>query len=143
MNRRSFEQNVPLIFEDISNAHILSIADINRFKSINDDYGHSVGDEVIILLSEILTNLFPTGDLYRLGGDEFALVTTKEKPNEIQEVIEKALKDALSVDGNEINISISVGSSYFKDSTNLEELYKQTDKKMYKAKKEYDIRLKR
>lgn len=139
LNRRSFEQDLARYFENLNENEMLSIIDIDRFKDVNDEFGHQFGDSVIIEMSKIITNLFPNGDFYRIGGDEFALVTRNKKSKEIKAKIDKHLSNHIVIESQTILLSLSIGSLEFKSFDSLEELYKSTDKAMYMEKKKNDL----
>lgn len=115
------------------------IIDVDNFKSVNDTYGHSKGDEVLATLANILRSTFRFTDICaRIGGDEFVVFLTNETSgNSLQERVQhiisefqKALKD-LGIDGP---IGISIGGVYGKGTTTLEELYEHADKLLYYVK---------
>ncbi|OFI06724.1 cyclic di-GMP phosphodiesterase Gmr [Clostridium acetireducens DSM 10703] len=113
--------------------------DINKFKNINDNYGHNVGDLVLIEMSKRFKFVLKSGEmLARLGGDEFILYKSFVK----QETMYKFIKRILSVfkapfmlQNYSGNITTSLGISlYPKDGTIMEELIKKADIAMYSAK---------
>ncbi|MDH3354527.1 MAG: bifunctional diguanylate cyclase/phosphodiesterase, partial [Chromatiales bacterium] len=78
MNRRAFDEqwhNIASLGSNRSLGICLAIFDLNRFKPINDTYGHEVGDQVLKLVAQLLKRSLREGEsLYRLGGDEFAAI---------------------------------------------------------------------
>ena len=83
LNRKTFESNFEKICGDLQEAissptqlhSWLGVLDIDHFKSINDTYGHVIGDEVLLLVSQIMQRTLRGGDqLYRFGGEEFVVV---------------------------------------------------------------------
>ncbi len=126
------QQHVPGIF---------AIFDIDEFKHINDTYGHAVGDEAIIKVAEVLKDdLLSSSVVFRLGGDEFAIYLPNYLSKQDAEIIvEQLFEDInqimLSADHN-YHIKISLGMSLYdgKEDISFEELYKETDKKLYVAK---------
>ena len=136
-NRRGFEMLLEEL--DLSNVAVL-LVDLDRFKSINDLYGHDVGDKVLIKVSKALTNNFgENGHICRLGGDEFVILLEHTSP---------AVKDQLKKQVDAINkwlrnghdglppFSLSVGVS-FCNSGKTEDvlaLLKQADEALYDAK---------
>ncbi len=115
------------------------IIDADNFKFVNDNYGHSKGDEVLSSLANILRGTFRFTDICaRIGGDEFIVFLTNETSGSsleerIQHIIsefQKALKD-LKIDGP---IGISIGGVYGKGTSTLEELYDHADKLLYYVK---------
>lgn len=119
---------------------ILAI-DIDHFKKINDTYGHDCGDAVLKQLGEILQSSCRDYDIVaRVGGEEFSVVlvgVTNTKAIEIAEKIRDLVEnhDFILPTNKNIRISISVGVATYPESIdNLEELKKQADIELYKAK---------
>ena len=122
--------------------HALSIAmmDIDKFKLINDLYGHSEGDNALKLFASVVRDALRQNDLFgRYGGDEFVIIfpnSTKEKAQKVIDRISNALKTAvLKVDNAEIEISMSVGLCALTDEIAPEEMINKADQIMYENKK--------
>ncbi len=121
--------------------HAMLMIDIDNFKSVNDNFGHLVGDEVITVISKRLQNLFRTTDIVgRIGGDEFVVflrdVNKKELITEKAKEICGIFIDTIVEDCPECKISGSVGIAlYPNDGKTYEELYRKADMALYKAKK--------
>jgi diguanylate cyclase (GGDEF)-like protein len=118
------------------------ILDIDNFKNINDIYGHSVGDKVIISLANKLSELQRTSDIIcRYGGEEFIILlpsTNQENAKIVAEKIRKSVESliiTLSFDKN-ITFTISLGVSHIdlENEDNIEEGLKRADRALYKAK---------
>jgi diguanylate cyclase (GGDEF)-like protein len=114
--------------------------DIDRFKSLNDSYGHGAGDNLLHQFSGRLSDLLPVGDtLCRFGGDEFvAVLDDVENVAEIETIANKIL-DVLSqpvdIDGVPYETTASVGISlYPEDAGDVEKLLRNADLAMYEAK---------
>lgn len=122
---------------------VFIILDIDKFKHINDTYGHTFGDEAIIDLSKILKDSFNSDDvIMRLGGDEFAIFSTHYNSyEEIKDVVNKLFEKVNSIElacDTNYRMSISLGLACYdggNDST-FDTLYKNADIKLYEAKKE-------
>ena len=120
----------------------LCILDIDKFKNINDTYGHSVGDEVIILLANKLEEYVRNSDIVaRFGGEEFVIFLYNTCLSEAYLISEKIRKNVekleLSADGEMLNFTISLGVSEYsdeKDSNNIENTLKRADDALYIAK---------
>ena len=114
--------------------------DINRFKFINDSYGHSVGDKVLQLIAERLKDICPdNGHLFRIGGDEFILILEGFLPIEyISAFSEKILgifDEPLNIEPYTLKINASIGISlYPDDSDDKEELIRYADIAKYTVK---------
>jgi len=114
----------------------LVFVDLNEFKQINDQYGHSVGDDVLAVLGERLKHVIRAGDsVARLGGDEFVvLLTSVAEPAEAAIVAERLLEQItkpIDVAGRQLALTASVGIAV---GGNSAELLKQADAAMYRAK---------
>lgn len=115
--------------------------DIDKFKFVNDNYGHMAGDEVLKFLTEKINRCLRESDsIGRVGGDEFVVLVrhihTEEDIETIICKIFEALKTPLVFEQQEIHIKISIGISLFPDySQNLDSLINQADRAMYEAKK--------
>ncbi len=115
--------------------------DIDKFKLVNDNYGHMAGDEVLKYLTEkINTCLRETDTIGKVGGDEFVILirqihTEAEIETMISRIFE-VLEAPFIYNQHEINIHISVGISIYPvNSQNLDGLINQADRAMYEAKK--------
>lgn len=100
--------------------------DIDHFKSFNDLYGHSVGDEVLRYVANIIKQQMRLSDvLARYGGEEFAVLLTNTDTNLSQEIAERiraSIADAmLSVDSlsEQLNVTVSIGCTTMTQSSNL------------------------
>lgn len=114
--------------------------DLNKFKQVNDTYGHTAGNQLLIETAKRLCSCFDLyGEIYRNGGDEFCVVV-QDKCNKIlyQELMEKvsrSFEEPFLIEGKYIYCGISIGyACYPKDSTNIEKLIKIADAKMYQMK---------
>jgi diguanylate cyclase (GGDEF)-like protein len=122
----------------------LAFIDLNKFKQINDTYGHIIGDMVLKYLSNFLKKevTFKQRHVVRYAGDEFLLLIddkiSYEKINkELVQIQEKLTKQKLKIKSSN-NITFSFGFSYglveFKKNDSVEEIIEQADGKMYKDK---------
>ena len=115
--------------------------DIDLFKSINDTYGHDVGDDVIKSVADILQKNKRTSDIAgRLGGEEFALIlpeATLDSALTAAERLRQLVADgAINVEGHRLSVTISIGASAGDaDMSGVDELLKQADVALYAAKR--------
>ena len=118
----------------------LLFIDIDNFKSINDQFGHIAGDEVLkAACNRMIACIRDSDSLGRLGGDEFVvLLEDLRSPKDALEIAKKfqsTIALGISVSGAHINTTISVGISiYPNDGETEEDLFKQADKAMYRSK---------
>ena len=114
--------------------------DLDNFKQINDSFGHSVGDTVLVSVSGMLKNALRDMDtIARLGGDEFTILLSEfDKEEEINEITTKlfdTLRQPLAIEGGELFVTTSIGISVFpNDGENPEILLRNADAAMYRAK---------
>ena len=119
----------------------LIMFDIDKFKNINDNYGHTVGDDIIVLFTNIIRENIRDDDLaFRFGGEEFVIIlpnTTKAKAYNIASRIREVTnKKRIPIDDKDIvSFTISGGVSILsKDDKSLEEVIKRADEALYRAK---------
>jgi diguanylate cyclase (GGDEF)-like protein len=97
------------------NASIAVIVfDIDRFKTINDRYGHSAGDDVLrIFASDLLAEMIPTASTARLGGEEFAMILTEVMPGRAERIANEVRKRFAArdivIDGEVLRCTVSGG----------------------------------
>lgn len=117
--------------------------DLDKFKPVNDKYGHATGDKVLMEIAKRLKNKTRHDDLvFRLGGDEFLLLcnmTNADMPHKqidkIAHTIFNQISQPVNVDNISVQVGASVGAAVFPDNgNNLSELIDLADKAMYEAK---------
>lgn len=140
-NRRHLIEhlNEKLLRGKNENLYILMI-DIDDFKSINDNYGHSAGDRALMAVSEIFMNsVKPEDFVARFAGDEFVIVLYIDETKDnvtINRVIETihANIDLFNSYTNEFRLEVSCGYTKYQEKDSTEELLKRADAEMYKVK---------
>jgi len=136
LNRRALMQEAAAESPDTM---VLVIADIDRFKTVNDSYGHLAGDAVIRTVSDLAhQELGDLGHLGRIGGEEFALLSGSVSPALLMLRLEKlktriALTPTLSGD-DPIHVTISAGVAARDPAQSFDELYAAADRALYDAK---------
>ena len=118
--------------------------DLNKFKEINDAYGHSAGDLLLKIVSERLKTTVRDEDFVaRYGGDEFIVVISEFDHASVAQAIAEKIKASLNspyaIFGNTVLNRISIGVSFYpSDADNANDLIALADKRMYAAKKSGD-----
>ena len=120
----------------------LLFIDLDRFKTVNDSFGHSAGDELLVEAGKRLRKCVRKSDLVsRLGGDEFAVILTGIKGirrvTPIAENLIKAFSEPFLIEQQQSHITASIGITiYPTDGKDSEDLLKKADTAMYRAKDE-------
>jgi diguanylate cyclase len=115
-NRRTLNDKLAMAiyeFNRVGNQYGLILLDLDNFKQINDNYGHKVGDQVLIELVPVLQSMLRQNDqVYRFGGEEFVVLVTDIRQRDLDKLAEKlraGVQGRLTLpDGGQITISIGV-----------------------------------
>lgn len=116
--------------------------DLNRFKEVNDSYGHQVGDELLVAVAKRLTGVLRPGDtLARLYGDEFVILCEDlEHPTQAESIAARAdaaLVDPFALSDREVSITASIGIAFTGRGTDApEQLLHDADRAMYRTKRQ-------
>ena len=145
-NRRECEKRLA---EDVARAKrsggvlTVCVVDVNRFKSINDRYGHQAGDVCIQHVADVIRRNIRESDwLARWGGDEFILVFRDASPFASTElVLQRIVRDLKDSpvrlpQGDELVLTVTVGASRYLGEEDLQGLLTKADEAMYEAKRE-------
>ena len=125
---------------------ILLVMDVDRFKSINDTYGHDVGDSVISQLGGYLRSRFTHDEIIgRFGGDEFILfIRDTDDPDFARRIAEEVIKgtsENVILPDRDRKVSISIGIAvYHGAEKNYSEIFKKADTALYQSKADPDNR---
>jgi len=138
-NRRKFFELGEEIFEKGDSSLYGAIMDIDKFKTINDTYGHNGGDIALKEIIKKIVEMIPSDTLFaRMGGEEFGLLfysDTKDSALNMLECIRNGVaKLDIDIDGNIINPTISIGVSNIGNCKNIDDMLKNSDVALYKAK---------
>jgi len=126
--------------ERYNNTFCMVMLDIDHFKAVNDTYGHPFGDYVLKKLGEIIRGSLRTVDsLYRYGGEEFFILMPETAREGAESLVNRSMtairEYVFFCDGQEMNITISMGVSIFPDqATDQRELIRLADQALYRAK---------
>ncbi|RNB50877.1 bifunctional diguanylate cyclase/phosphodiesterase [Brevibacillus gelatini] len=129
MHAKRFQSNLAVLF-----------LDLDRFKDVNDSFGHDVGDLLLVEVSNRLRQCLRPGDVVaRLGGDEFTVLFSqlndREEAAVLADQIMNALQAPFEFHGHSFNVSCSIGIALFpQDGDNAEDLLKRADTALYTVK---------
>ena len=118
----------------------LAIMDLDYFKQVNDEFGHPVGDELLVKIADILKGVFRETDIIaRIGGDEFAILMLNPASHlSICQPAKRLIKEfasPLEIAGHQVEIGVSFGiATYPLDTLDPDKLYPLADKALYHAK---------
>ncbi len=131
----------------IGKDHTVSVSylDLDRFKDINDSFGHEMGDRLLVAVAERLQNCVEFNQeersrvvITRLGGDEFAIlqmdVRNPDERAELAANIVEALRKPFSIEGQEIYIGTSIGIALAQNGVTSSQILKHADMALYQAK---------
>ena len=112
-NRMAFQQELTEWTARGDNRHSLAFIDLDRFKPVNDTFGHGAGDHLLIAVYKLLREMVPPGGLVaRLGGDEFGVLLPSTDQDEALRICQRMVDScskSFSIFGNSIRIGASCG----------------------------------
>ncbi|MCR5406223.1 MAG: GGDEF domain-containing protein [Lachnospiraceae bacterium] len=119
-----------------SETDFIAMADIDKFKNINDTYGHAAGDEVLRVIANTMKSICSDCDIARWGGEEFLFYSEKCKNGtELMEKLRKKIETTpVSWEGGEILVTITIGISMRKKNQSADDWIKDADEKLYYGK---------
>ncbi|MDD4312061.1 MAG: GGDEF domain-containing protein [Eubacteriales bacterium] len=129
---RQLEQSVP------EEPLVFCIADIDHFKSVNDLYGHQVGDLCLVEFSCVLCDYFGESSVYRYGGDEFCLILKSTTIDDAKLLCERAQMRLRRIDFEGVSAlkpTASFGLTAYQPSDGVTRLFNQADEALYEAKR--------
>ena len=125
----------------------LLYVDLDRFKEVNDNHGHSVGDMLLQAVASRLKGCVrETDTVARIGGDEFVVllhsIHAAEDADKVAQKIRQVLAQPLRLDGHSLTIRTSIGVALYPEhGTEEKQLFRHADEAMYTAKRQYHLRL--
>lgn len=142
-NRRALEVRAPRLLQDVSRTRpgALLLIDIDHFKLVNDLYGHTAGDRLLVSLSEMIRSVLPHGALAgRLGGDEFVILLAAASNEQIlalgdalREQFQRAAAEAFQTPQA---VTLSIGANLFdQPPASLATLIERGDATLYESKR--------
>lgn len=153
-NKNSYEVVSKEFNKKIQNNEKIEFAivmvDLNNLKDTNDTYGHNIGDDALIKLSQIICDIFKHSPVFRVGGDEFVVVLRNRDYDNVDTLISTFKGQIRSIINNESlkpeeKISAAIGYSCFDKNTDksVEDVFKRADDEMYKCKRKMKENLKK
>jgi diguanylate cyclase (GGDEF)-like protein len=116
--------------------------DLNKFKQINDTYGHLAGDQVLKEFAANLNAVFRLSDLVsRVGGDEFVIVLPECSINQVDPLLARLRHMEVDWDGQKIPVSFSAGWVGYEKGESLEHFLERADRTLYAHKRAGEVRI--
>jgi diguanylate cyclase (GGDEF)-like protein len=108
--------------------------DIDHFKQVNDQYGHDVGDKVLVEYTEMIANMLRESDLLcRIGGEEFVIITPHTSKLDAYKLAEK-IRKTVAKSKHILPITMSFGVTEYRDCEDKDSMFKRADQALYEAK---------
>lgn len=145
-NRRYFDEQIKRAMHHAKRHHKklgLIVADLNKFKTINDTFGHHVGDEILINFGLALKSSIRDSDsVFRFGGDEFAIIVEDAGDDSLTS-IEARVQESIKQDFllTKYQVSCSLGSTFMNVEDSGNSLFKRADKALYQKKMSISAKL--
>jgi len=141
-NRRAAEEEFQRRSRDLQRYQMpfgIFFVDIDHFKTVNDSYGHEVGDRALVVLSKTLVSSLRAVDtVCRWGGEEFVAIVPKVDPKTFQTVAERMRHfveaSSLPVQSGDLTFTVSVGGAMALPSDTIDSIVARADAMMYRAK---------
>lgn len=143
MNRRCFDKllNEKIeYFEKTKRNFSVLMVDVDKFKNINDNFGHEMGDKALVEVSNILKKSFKKSDnICRYGGDEFCIISELDNKKEIEKVMEKIQVEIKNFNktSDSYKLGLSMGYSIYKERSDVISFLKKADDNMYAQKEQH------
>ncbi|GAB5347227.1 GGDEF domain-containing protein [Pseudomonas fluorescens] len=142
-NRRALDLQAPRLLAQVSRAQpgAVLLIDIDNFKLVNDLYGHTAGDRLLVALSEMIRAVVPQGALAaRLGGDEFVILLNQASAAQIVDLGSRLREQfqqlAAQTFSTPVPVTLSIGADLFdQPPLNLSALIEQSDATLYETKR--------
>lgn len=141
-NHKTFQNYLDTLVQQADKSHLqlqLAVLDIDNFKMINDNFGHSTGDAVLKHVADVILEKSVFSDVVaRYGGEEFAIIFTEKSFDETLELLEEIRKSVAELKHSEIaggNVTISAGLQNYYMGLSKSEFFKKADAYLYDAKR--------
>jgi len=142
-NRRMFEERLTQLqtrFEIRGRVYSCLMIDLDKFKPINDEFGHAAGDAVLSVLAHLLRTMMPElENIARLGGDEFAVLLPDKNLSQARFVAirlrDRIVKVSVKHDEHDLKFTVSIGAAEVAEGEKREDLLRRADEALYGAKR--------
>ena len=133
-NRRAFDLDLAAMAENQQSPYALLLIDVDKFKHVNDTWGHQFGDNVLARVAQVLTKNLDTHSIYRIGGDEFAALVPVNDDAPLGEQLNRLVLDMRHQKWREqgCHVTLSIGVSIGPNTPC--ELVNHADKALYRSK---------
>ena len=125
------------LYKEEDNTRLL-IVDVDYFKSVNDEFGHDVGDLILVDMTALLKESTPNNHVYRIGGEEFLIIlqdNTAAQAYNFAESIRKQVEDTVfNISPHSIQITVSIGITKLEKGQDFRKFLRNADKNLYSAK---------
>jgi len=121
-----------------SDSFYIIACDLDKFKQINDTWGHLEGDRALVLIANALARVGQrfNSNVFRIGGDEFVIITDKSDVGLAGEITTAVKKELDNIDfRDDFNIEMSIGVALYDGKTSIADLLDSADKRLYEAKR--------
>ena len=140
-NKRAFEDALRVALERAPEACSLVLFDVDRFKQINDVYGHLAGDQVLREFGALVRNSIVGGEFFaRVGGEEFVVLypgVSLADARERAEDVRREIADAeVRFEGKSVPITVSAGVAELQPDDDADSFYGRADEQLYEAKRQ-------
>ncbi len=141
-NRRAYTERLDTEYARWKRKHeplTMAVMDIDKFKRINDDFGHPVGDKVLQAVAGRIQQQVRESDFFgRIGGEEFALLlvgSNVEQSRERIETVRKSIEDCnFKFQNQRVPVTMSIGYAEFRDKDSTDAVYQRADEALLKCK---------
>jgi len=139
VNNRSYLDLLKTKLKRIRGCASILMVDIDNFKNVNDNYGHTIGDKVLKRVAQTLRkNIKITDEVIRYGGEEFLIIAYRcglEEGKKLGERLRKKIEKIKFKGIPELRITVSIGITFYEPKKEFLEAVEEADKAMYQAKK--------
>ena len=141
-NRRAFEADMAQCLADFQRTgqvFTLAMIDLDKFKRLNDTYGHQAGDEVLRGTGRVLRRVLPESDMIaRYGGEEFAVIFKRSTVGDVHRALTRLRKAIQKTEfqgpSGKFEVTISIGAAISSGSETLESIFERADAALYSSK---------